>query len=89
MFSLKQEGVFVYRNVSIGTWGSVNSINLNIIRSSEVLSWQAEITADESDLEMAKALRYRVGERAANPSNESQRFFKLDRKGKTSQVFNT
>ena len=43
MFSLKQEGVFVNRNVSIGTWGSVNSINLNIIRFSEVLLWRAEL----------------------------------------------
>jgi hypothetical protein len=54
---------------AIGTWGGVNSINLNIIRFAEVLLWRAEIAAEEGDLETAKTLVNRVRERAANPLN--------------------
>lgn len=66
---------FVNRNgsLSIGTWGGVNSINLNIIRFAEVLFWRAEIAADEGDLETAKILVNRVRERVANPLNYVRR----------------
>lgn len=53
---------------------------MNIIRFLEVLLWRAEITAYESDLEMAKT--FRVRERAAKPFKFCQK------KGRNTPVTN-
>ncbi len=55
-------------NTATGWATTVNAINTNIIRFSEVLLWRAEVAADEGDLPMAAMYVDRVRARAANPA---------------------
>ncbi len=55
-------------NTATGWATTVNAINTNIIRFSEVLLWRAEIAADEGDLGTAVTYVDRVRARAANPA---------------------
>lgn len=54
-------------NTATGWATTVNAINTNIIRYSEILLWRAEIAASENDLALAVSLVDQVRARAANP----------------------
>jgi len=55
-------------NTTTGWAATVNAINTNIIRFSEVLLWRAEVAADEGDLVTAVNYVDMVRTRAANPA---------------------
>ncbi len=55
-------------NTATGWATTVNAINTNIIRFSELLLWRAEVAADEGDLSTAVMYVDMVRARAANPA---------------------
>jgi len=55
-------------NTSTGWAATVNAINTNIIRYSEILLWRAEVAVGESDLATAVTYVDMVRARAANPA---------------------
>ena len=55
-------------NTATGWATTVNAINTNIIRYSEVLLWRAEIAVEEGDLALAANYVDQVRARAANPA---------------------
>jgi len=65
VYQMDQQGTV---NTSTGWAATVNSINTNIIRFSELLLWRAEVAADEGDLATAATYVDLVRARAANPA---------------------